>query len=516
MTVLREVLARFGLQLEGQERLKAFTSGIDGAVAGVRTLGAALAGGAAVAAVTAFASHMAELGGELEDSSKILGINTQALQEWRYAAKLVGVGAEEMNGAMMILNRNVDAAGRGSKSQAEAFKRLGVDIRDSEGNLRDMDSILVDVSTGLSQIENGSERAGAASALFGRSGAKLLPLLAQGAEGVAALKKEFQELGGGATPEMIAAADEFGDEMDRLDTGLFALKARIAQSILPALTSVVNVAKDAVGAFNRLNKETHVVEIVLTAAGVAAVTFGVKFAAGFAGPIAIAGVFAAAIGFIILVIDDLITLFEGGTSVIGGFIDEMFGVGTAASVVQDLTDAWEGAVMMINDAKYALSDFLGLDTSDMEPPWWAKARIVDQGEISKNQDRAAALAGRLTVNKGETREQALERYRGTRREAIASGELEATREDVRAGLARRRGRMATVRRAPQAGALGEAQARTSIQNSKTIDNRTTNIIQVRGTDRDLIQKIDQRIRQTSDEQNARAAASLADEAVEEG
>lgn len=516
MTVLREVLARFGLQIEGAEKLRSMTSGIDGAVGALRTLGAALAGGAVVKSLTSFAMHMAEVGGELEDSSKVLGVNTQALQEWRYAAKLVGVGTEELNGSLMIFNRNLDEAGQGSKAQAEAFKRLGVNIKDPQGNLRDIDGLLTDVAQAFSQMENGSEKAGAASALFGRSGAKLLPLLSQGAEGVAELKREFYELGGGATPEMIEAADAFGDEVDRMDTALLSLKAHIATFILPAFTRVVNVAKDAIGWFTRLSKNSHIVELALGAAAAAATYFGGAFLAGFAGPIAIAAVFAVAIGAVILVVDDLITLFEGGQSVLGAFIDEMFGVGTAAEIVQDLKDAWDGAVMAISDAKFALADFLGLDTSGMEPPWWAKPGVVNLGEIQDNQDKSAAKAGTLTKRPGESMDQARERFLANRKAAIAAGEIDPTRADREAGIvARRRPRVAA-----QARTVAEPRGAGSVTNANTksvsVDARQTNTIQIpAGSDKALLDKMEQRLRRLNEDQNRRAAAALAQEAEEE-
>jgi len=515
MTVLREVLARFGIEVD-DKKLGGMTSGVDQAIGSLKTLGAVLAGGAVVGALTHFVNEMAEVGGELTDTSAVLGINTTALQEWRYAAKLVGIDAGELSGAMVILNRNLDGAAQGGKGQADVFRRLGVSIKDAQGNTRGLEALLPEIAEGFSKIENPADRAGVASGLFGRSGAKLLPLLTQGAAGVEELRKEFEKLGGGATPEMIAAADEFGDEMDKLDTSLFSIKARIAGSILPSFTAVVDLLNDVSGAVSNMIKKSNIATVALGVLGAAALGFGVKFLAGFAVPIATAAVFALGIGFIILLLDDLITLFAGGKSVIGGFIDEMFGLGTAQGLVLGLTDSWEGLILMISDAKWALKDFLGMDTSADEKPWWAKQNIIDAGEISRGQDRGAALAGRMTINKGETREQARARFLETRKAAIGTGEINATRSDVESGIARRVGRtrprtLAIPGREPGLEAGGK-----KVAQANTVSNSTSVVIQVPpGSERSLLTNIERSVTKVLTDRDRATAAALAQEAVPE-
>ncbi|MFW6031647.1 MAG: hypothetical protein ACOC9T_03560, partial [Myxococcota bacterium] len=68
---------------------------------------------------------------------------------------------------------------------------------------------------------------------------------------------------------------------------------------------------------------------------------------------------------IVAVVEDLINLFTGGESVIGDFIDEMFGVGTSQKVVEDLKAAWQAFTAFLEDpllpiAKQVFGFILGI------------------------------------------------------------------------------------------------------------------------------------------------------------
>jgi hypothetical protein len=108
---------------------------------------------------------------------------------------------------------------------------------------------------------------------------------------------------------------------------------------------------------------SHFLEAAIITLSAVAIGAGLSTSAAWAGPIAIFGLAAIAIGFVILLVDDLITLFSGGTSIIGSFLDEIFGIGTATELVHNLTDAWGGLTMAIGEAYDAVTGFFGVDTS---------------------------------------------------------------------------------------------------------------------------------------------------------
>src|SRR5579859_7174322 len=55
--------------------------------------------------ITEFIKGQVELGAQLEHTSAMLGIGTDDLQAYQYAAATVGVGTEEANTSLKFLNR---------------------------------------------------------------------------------------------------------------------------------------------------------------------------------------------------------------------------------------------------------------------------------------------------------------------------------------------------------------------------------------------------------------------------
>lgn len=389
---LRELLARFGVQFDDTQ-LKKGISSIDGLAGKMRAFAGVAAAIAIGRGIANFIDRIRETADELDKTGIQLGIATGDLQAWRFAAGLAGVEGTAFSQSLGILQRNAFEAGRGSTAMADSFRRLGVSVKDSNGNLKDGNTLLTEVGQGLSVLDNDSERVALSLTLMGRSGRQLLPLFTQGAEGVALAREEFERLGGGLSEETIAASVELTDEMTRYDTAMEGVRSTIALAVLPTLNRLAQFFTQVSVKLGELTAGTHAVELVFVTLGVAALALAVKMLAAFAAPIAIFLLVAVAVGVVILLLDDLITLFEGGDSVIGDFIDTLFGVGTAAEWVENLKMAWEGLTLAVKDAGNAVADFLGADRpfDDTE----SGRASNDPATVARRQRQAAAIQGTI-------------------------------------------------------------------------------------------------------------------------
>lgn len=503
MTVLREVLARFGIDVDSSG-LDGLDAGIGGVVGKLKGLGQALAGGFAVNAVKNFVMQMTNLGDEIQTSADRLGISARALQEWRHAAKLSDLEAGELDNALRFLQRNSFEAAQGGQEMSRAFRDLGVNVKGSNGEIRTIEEMLPELAEGFKNLQSPSERTGLAMRIFGRSGQALVPLLSRGAEGVAELRAEFSELGGGASQDFLQLAGDLDNQMHRLDLAMFSLKARIATALIPIFERMATSTLEFVTGFKRLADNSHIIQATLVTLGAIAIGFGIKFAIGFAGPIAIAAVFAVAIGFIILLVDDLITLFAGGKSVIGGFIDEMFGAGTAAELVAELKDAWEGLLLTVRDTHDAVRRFFGEDVPERAPRSGRASNDADA--IAQRQAQAAALRGQVVRNPGETVEQARARFLEARGGLPGSSPITQLDTTAIEGRSRRsapvRGRVSV----PAGQARGGA----------SVDARTNAQVIVQGNpDRRSIQQINSAVGEALNRRNREIENSLTQEATEE-
>ncbi|MAA65638.1 MAG: hypothetical protein CL581_12770 [Alteromonadaceae bacterium] len=153
--------------------------------------------GASVAAVTGgvvlLSQRFADLTNELVDASTKTGIAVDTLAGLRLAAEGSGLAFANLEGGLIKFQGSMDAAASGSKNLEETFGQLGVSVKDSNGELRDADSVFNETVKALGGMENQTQRNAMAMELFGRqSGPALIQSGAlDNLESMTALASEF-------------------------------------------------------------------------------------------------------------------------------------------------------------------------------------------------------------------------------------------------------------------------------------------------------------------------------------
>ncbi len=352
--MLREVLARFGIDFDGAQLLTGINS--------LRELGTAALG--VVRDIGVFLVEALEeavlgtiaLGVEAARTATTLGLSTQAVQEWGFAASRAGLGVEEVADAMSTLQERArDALLDPASDPAEQLRLLGVAARGANGELRSGEDLFLAVADGLAGMGTQTERVGAAMTLFGDVGRDLLPVLQDGSAGIEELRQRARDLGGGLSGEVAANAAKATRAMADFEFAMTGLRSVMVSDIIPVITVLTTGVADLIGFFNRMTRGTRPLRAILlllaTAIGsVAAVILLAMLpvlppliiqmallTAAFA-------IWAAVIAVVVLAVDDLLTLFAGGDSVIGRFLDAMFGAGAAKTVAIELQRAWASVV----------------------------------------------------------------------------------------------------------------------------------------------------------------------------
>ncbi len=358
MSALRELLVVFGVKFDDSE-LKRGESTIDGMIGKLKGFGVALAGAFALGQVKDFVLGLAEQADTLRDHALALGTSVEELQAWHFAAGMAGVKAEEFNGALTKFSRNIAAAAdSASGPAAKAFKELGVTVKDAGGNLGQPLDLINGVAAGLQNVQDPARRTALAMDLFGRSGAKLLPLLQEGPEGLAKFRAEVEELGGGISNEFADAADEMNDNLARLNLSTLSLKVRLAAFLLPAFEAVIRGATRFATWFRKLVEGTNITKAALIALG----TVGVIKLSAMLGPLGALskafGKFALKVALPLLLLEDLATFLDGGDSLTGRALEKLFGEGTSAKVRQFFKDVKQSVKEFFDDLKNRPEKFL--------------------------------------------------------------------------------------------------------------------------------------------------------------
>ena len=183
----------------------------------------------------------AEYADEINTLAKTTGMNTDALQEYKYMAGLLDVELSTITSSMTKMEKAM-------ASDSKIFGELGVATRDASGNLRDADDVFTDSVQALKKIKNPVERDAKAMELFGKSAKELNPLIETSSEDLEAMRKEAHDVGAVMDKETLTKLNAVQDGFERVSKAWEAIKrnlgARLGEKILPDLEKFVKLFQD--------------------------------------------------------------------------------------------------------------------------------------------------------------------------------------------------------------------------------------------------------------------------------
>lgn len=160
-----------------------------------------------------------DLVNELNDLSVRSGVSAKTIQGLRQALLSSGQSAEGLTEILGAISGQFAQLGTEGSAVEKKFQSFGVAVRDTNGDLRSNNDILLDSIKLLQGISDSSDRSRASVALFGEAGAKLNQALAAG---------DFEKF--------LSFTEKFG-----IDTGPEASKAAAHfQFVLSGLGTVLN------------------------------------------------------------------------------------------------------------------------------------------------------------------------------------------------------------------------------------------------------------------------------------
>lgn len=221
-------------------------------------------GVAAAAAGTALAVMVKQSIDAMDGMTKLAqstGVAVEELSALAYAADLSGVSEDALGTSLVRLTKNMSDAAQGTGEAQKAFNALGISVKNADGTLKGADDVLGEVAGKFAQYRDGAEKTALAVALFGRSGADLIPLLNSGAEGLAEMTAEAQELGLTFDQQTGKAAEAFNDNLTRLNAVKKGLVNRITAELLPSL---VNLSDRFVGSAKSAERLDQVARVAAT------------------------------------------------------------------------------------------------------------------------------------------------------------------------------------------------------------------------------------------------------------
>ena len=218
----------------------------------------------AVNTLTGMASAAAENVDVQSKLSRRLGMTYSELSGLKLAGDLAGVGIESIGAAMTKADVAMQKAAGGSKAANTAFATLGLSV-DQLQSMSAADRFSA-IAESISALPTSAERAAAAVALFGRSGAQLLPLFEGGAGSIARAREEAERFGLALTNAQAQNVEEMNDSFTRVYSSIQGIIQQVTAYLAPAITAIAKQFTDLVGSMGGANIGQAVGEALLQGA----------------------------------------------------------------------------------------------------------------------------------------------------------------------------------------------------------------------------------------------------------
>ena len=196
-------------------------------------LGGIMAGYFTGRAIIGAINSTADWADNLEELSQQIGVSTEALSELEYVAGQNGATMDDLETGFRIAQKGLaEFAQTGRGTAAEALRKLAGDTQMLIREGASLEDLLPKISRDIKGLGE-ADRVLVASQLFGRGGAKLLPMFLSDME---AARQRAREFGLTLRGDTAAAAGEFKDALGDVSAALEGIKRQIILPILPGLS----------------------------------------------------------------------------------------------------------------------------------------------------------------------------------------------------------------------------------------------------------------------------------------
>lgn len=416
MAALREVFARFGIQVDGAP-LKTLDQGVSGVVSKLNALGSTLAAGAVVQglrSLTTEASDVVESMNVLRETFKeatpdVLRWSETVGTEMGRSATTLQKAAGSF-GAFLSPMLGADASKEQIAGMSTALAQLSVDLG-SFYNLTDEEAA-TKVFSGIAGETEAVRRlgidlteAGLAAFAKAQNVKKDVKAMTQAEKTELRYQKMLADTTD-KTGDAVRTRDQYANSSKAASEAIKDLRIATGRYLLEGAARLQQALERGALALTKVVKETNLVTVALSLAA----AWTAKWAAGLivanAGALALAGGIALAV----LALGDLYTLMTGGKSVIGDFLEAFTGDKEASSnAVTAINESVEGLIDNLRIAYEVAKGVFGLlagESSDEA----GKGVVALRQEIEARKKLSDAAAGNradVKTNPGAPKEAAV-------------------------------------------------------------------------------------------------------------
>lgn len=259
----RKIFSLFGsIVIEGMAKTKAELSEVDKSIRKMNAklnklgrdmvkTGKAMSAGitapviAVGSALLAASNKAGQYADKMLDLQQITGLSTDNLQGLEAIAGNAGVSFEGLSQTIASFTGRLPTIAAGTGASAEAIKRLGVNIYDSSGNVRDMNDLFPEMINALQGMDDVTERNAIAQQVFGKSLNDLAPVLGMSSEQFNEMFHGAENLAGYMSNDALNSANSYRVRMDELRLSFEGIYKSLATAVIPVFSdTLIPVIRD--------------------------------------------------------------------------------------------------------------------------------------------------------------------------------------------------------------------------------------------------------------------------------
>jgi len=187
----------------------------------------ALAAVVGVAAVGTFVKSVINANDAMQDMSDRTGVSVEKLAGLTQIAAASDVSLE-------TLAKSLYKLGVAAVKTPEIFEAFGISVNDASGKLKSSDALFAESADIIAGISDPARQAAAATALFGKAGLELLPVLKTGSAGMKAWADDTKRLGGETSTAVAKLSGDFNDNLQRVGLVFKGITNDMLGGLLPA------------------------------------------------------------------------------------------------------------------------------------------------------------------------------------------------------------------------------------------------------------------------------------------
>lgn len=348
--IVRELFARFGIKTD-KDSFKQANSSFAKLKNLVVASAAALAVKRTAGAMKEMVDETVRTANSLGILSKRLGVSSAAYQKLSFAAQATGVSQQTFELSFPKLAIRAAQAAKGTGLAVDAYKRLGISLRDASGKVKAADGLFLEIADAMADVTDTGERLDLVWKLLDNEGLALEQTLALGRDGILALGKQAEATGGIIDDSLIASSAKLTLSQQRLAFWFQSIRTQIAKAVIPVFERLTESVRSFIEQHPRLFKmqipkffellartigalgntiapvigfvSDHAASLGLLAVALKAARVTFLLLTGALSPLGLA--LGAAAAAVVLLVDEFTVWSRGGKAVLGPYFDWLEG-----------------------------------------------------------------------------------------------------------------------------------------------------------------------------------------------